>query len=770
VFSLVNTLLLRPLPHPHPERLVEISRATGDDRALLISLPSFTDYRARSSSFDGMAAYLTPPQTLAEDGATPERTFGMIVSEDFFPLLDARPLLGRTFERGEHQEGRNRVVVLSAGLWQRRFGGDPAVLGRKLRLDEQTLTVVGVMPASFNPPLGPWGHVDLWWPMVVPPQLPPQARHNNWLSVVARLKPGVPLVRAQEELSRIAGELDREHHTGSGVAVRPLQAAAVGGTEARVAWLTLALSVLVLLIACTNLAGVQLARLAARSQEYALRIALGASRARLVRQTFAESVLLSLAGGALGVVLAAWSCALLGARMTVGQQAAAVSVPIDGRVLVFALLMSLVTAAAVGVLPAFLVSGRTLSQSLRRGGRGATDRAQPALRQGLVVVEMALALALLAAGGLFLRGLERFAARDLGWQSEGVLSGFINFPVARYPNAPERNAFFDRLQPRLEAIPGLTRATLSNHIPRGALGSGVIETFQVEGLPPPPPGQAPPRSRNHVAAGYFETLGITLREGRTFRSSDRLDAPPVAIINETMARRFWPGASPIGKRIGDAVGAPHWTTIVGVVSDVHYLTQLSRPATRYQVYYPLHQRSGGALAMTLRGPRPDLLAAELRRAVADLDPTLAVHGIRTSTENLSRGLANFAVLGWIVSALAVLGLLLSGLGVYGLFSGWVVQRTREIGVRMALGAQSPEVLRLVLGKGLRLAMLGGLLGVAGGLLVVTVLRTLMSELPLRDPLVLVAVALLLIAVALFACWLPARRAARLDPMVALRAE
>jgi putative ABC transport system permease protein len=494
MFSLVNTLLLQPLPYPDPDRLVRIERTTTQERGLLTSPPTFRDYRAQSSGFSGMAALITPNFTLADAGGPAERIQGGEVSEDFFALLGARPLLGRLFLAEESQDGHDNVVVLSASAWQRLFNRDPEVVGRKFRLAGRTVTVVGVLPASFNPPLGIWGAVEVWRPMSIGPGSL-NNRHGNWLQIVARLKPGVTLAQAQAQLDDIAMAIDRAHGTRSGVAVTRLRSSPMGTTEARVAWFTLGLAVLVLMIACTNLAGVQLARLASRGHEHAIHLALGASRGRLLRQSLLEGLLLCLAGGALGLLLAVWSTSLMGARLVVGVLSAAhpsavVAVPMDARVLGFGLVLALLTALAVGTVPAWLTTRGMVANGLRTGGRGATDRAQPRLRRALVVAQMSLALMLLAAGGLLLRGLERFAVRDLGWKADGLLSGFVTVQGAGYRTPADRVALYQRLQQRLERVPGVQSVALSGSIPRGGLGAGALETVTVEGAPPRRPAAA----------------------------------------------------------------------------------------------------------------------------------------------------------------------------------------------------------------------------------------------------------------------------------------
>ena len=457
----------------------------------------------------------------------------------------------------------------------------------------------------------------------------------------------------------------------------------------------------------------------------------------------------------------------------VGGNQVTIGVPIelDGRVLVFALALALLSAVIVGIAPVWLSNRGAVFDTLRRGGRHTTDRSQPRLRQGLVVAEMAPALMLLAGGGLFLRGLQRFTHADPGWQTEGLLTGRIHLPATRYPGPAARHAAVQRLQLGLANLPGVESAALAGWLP--VTSRGKRREFRVEGELAPVPGLAPSQFDNDVSPEYFATLGIPLREGRLLGRADRLESLPVVVVNETMARQLWPGTSALGKRIAwldqDPSSPRYWKTVVGVVGDVQYRSSFEDPKSRYQAYYPLAQTSARAfrVAVRTRGD-PQALVPGLRQAVAEVDPELLVYEPLSAQALAERFSSNFFLAGWIMFALAGLGIALSGLGVYGLFSGFVVERTREIGVRMALGAQRGEVIGLILTRGLRVAGLGAGLGAIGALAVVPVLRAIAFELPAPEPAAVVLLPLLMVAVALFACWLPARRAASVDPMIALR--
>jgi putative ABC transport system permease protein len=776
MFSLVDGLLLRPLPFAGADRLVRIHRTLGggpDSGDKGPSVGAFLEYRGLTDVFSGVAAIdMRDTRFEGAPGQPPDMLWAAGVTADFFDVLGVQPRLGRLFAPGEYQRGRDRVVLLSTQLWQTRFGSDPGILGRQIRLDDQPYTVVGVMPPELYEPLRFWSRGSLWRPQSV------WAGASNedfvpLMRLLARLKPGVSWASADAAVQTVVARMERVRPTGSGARLVRPQNEGLDVAGRRATWLTLGLAVFVLLIAGINLAGVQLARLASRGQDLAVRVALGASRGRLVREMIAESLVLCAAGGALGLVIADWCAGLIASRITTGYVRATVGAPVqlDFRVFGFALALVLVTGVLVGAVPAWLSARGAVATTLRKAGRGSTERAWPRLRQGLVVAEMALALVLLAGGGLFVRGLQRFGARDPGWRVEGLLTARLAMDRPQYEGA-RRAPFLDRLEQRLAALPGVESASLAWSVPLWS--NWWVEDFWLQGTARPRPGQAPKAYANAVTPAYFRTAGVSLRAGRLFGTADRFDTEPVAIVNEAMARELWPGQSALGKRVGGAGGDPakpdQWKTIVGIVADTRPAATLTPPETGYQVYYALAQTNDGALAVLRTHGPAAALAADLRRAVADVDPSLAVYEIHSARELVDRSMANYGLLAWTLFGFAVLGLVLSALGVYGLFAGYVVERTREIGVRMALGAQAEQVLRMVLGKGLRLAFVGGMLGVAGALVAAPVLTSIAAELPAHDPLAVIVLAVVLIAVALFACWLPARRAAALDPMVALRQE
>jgi predicted permease len=541
-------------------------------------------------------------------------------------------------------------------------------------------------------------------------------------------------------------------------------------TGQRVAWLTMGLTVFVLLIACGNLANLLLARTTARAREYAIRSALGAGRQRLVAQVMTESVLLSLIGGGLGLLLAFWLNDTLGRTIRVGE-ASGIPVALDLRVLGFALALSAVTGALFGALPAWLAARADVNATLRQSSRSTTaDRASHRLRGALIVGQVAMALVLMAGATLFIRGLEQFVERDPGWRPQGVLAGSLGLPAARYPDEAAQRDFALRLQERAQALPGVEHAAVSWSLPIRSFSSS--RTFAAEGRPAPPAGQEPLTYAEGVTPGYFKTLGIALLQGREFAVGDTPDTPPVVIVNQTLAQQLWPGENPIGKRIGGSDPAdPYWTEVVGVVADVGFPANLAEPDTRYQIYWPLAQAPRGYLTVTLRSAQPpEALAPQLRQVVAALDPDQPIHDLAPAVELSQRTLANFAITGRLLGGFALLGLLLAAVGIYGVVAVFVAQRTPEIGVRIALGAQLRDVLWLVLGRGLRLTLIGSALGLVGATALARTLAAVAPGLAPGDSFAVSAAALVLVLAAAVASFVPAHRATRVDPLVALRTE
>lgn len=767
MFSVLNATLLRALPYPESGQLVRVYRTTKSAQTLPHSPANFLDHQAQNTVFSGLAAVSWTNVALAEPGHPAERVAGMSVSGDFFPVLDVRPAIGRALTPADDQPGRDDVVVLSDAFWRRRFSSDRAIVGRDIRLDGRRVTVVGVMPPGFDD-RQLWGTVEMWRPMAFT-AAQRAIRGGNSLAIIGRIKPGTTIAAAQAGMGAVAARLARDFpdsNAETGIDVRSLAATGTDPTIRLLSWLTMGLAACVLLIACANLANLQLARNVGRARDFALHAALGASRLRVMRQSLIESVVLGLAGGALGLLMAGWTTDALASRIEIAGQTG-LAMPLDRTVLAFTAGISVLTGVLFGILPAFLASRGDVNDMLKQGGRGSTSRAHHRLRHGLIVAEVAVALVLLSAAGFFIRGIERFAQRDNGWRSAEVLTGSVTLAPS-YATGDAQRAFHERLQTRLAALPGVERVALSGTLPfAGFSGS---QRFIIEGRPAPRTGTEPVRDGNTVSPEYFDTLGIGLVEGRVLAAADLTRTPNPTVINETMARHFWPGESAIGKRIAHPQ-VMEWQEIVGVVRDVTFATNLSEPRTRFQAYRLFAREPSRTFAVTMRSSLPpETLTDALRQAVSAIDPDQPVQEVQAATRVIARGLGNFGLVASMLAGFALLGLFLAAVGIYGVVAGFVGQRINEIGIRVALGAQAADVLRLVLGQGLRLALAGIAAGLFGTYAVARVLASIAPSLPAAEPVTAVIVTGLLIGFALLACWLPARQAVRVDPNVALRTE
>ncbi len=755
MFTAVQTILLRELPLADPDQVVQVFRTAPNAQRRPHAPANFLEQQAGNDVFAAMAAVDGNSFNLAEPGQPAERVLGRRLSADIFPILAVQPMLGRAFTSEEDRPGSN-VVMLSHRFWQRRFAGDAGIIGRTLRLDGETVEVIGVLPAAVRDfPLV--GEAEVWRPIGLTSQQRAN-RGGHYLQSLARLKPGVTLAEAQAAMDRLAAQQAREHpDTNAAAGLRLVPLADTMEWQAKLGlWLTVALASLVLLIACANLANLQFARTARRTPELAIRGALGASRGRLLRQLLAESLLIAALGGVLGLGLAHWGNGVLSAEIFPNGEAV---LRLNWRVLGFALLASTVAGLAFGLIPAWLASRADVNEAIKQGGRGVSgDRSRNRLQHALIVIQVALALVLLAGAGLVVSGLGRLATQTPGWEADDLIVGSIDLPEPKYRSAGTRRAFAARLKEKLEALPGVEEVAFAWSLPLRpfvAMGS-----FTIAGRPASEPGREPMRFLNAVTPGYFSSLRMKMVQGRDFAATDTAGAPPVVIINETMARTFWPGVSPLGARIGNE-------EIVGVVNDVHFPAELGAPGTRFQTYRPLAQEPPGNLCIALRG---GVSSERLRKAVAGLDADLPLSNIRSARASVEQARARLGTMGWLLSGFGVLGMLLASLGLYGVLAGFVGQKTREIGVRVALGAQLRDVLWFVVGKGLRLTLLGVALGVGGACGVARVTAALMPAVGSNDPLAIALAAGLLTAVALLACWLPARRAAKTDPMAALKAE
>jgi predicted permease len=763
IFSVVNSVLLRPLPYKDPAQIVTVLHEGWKP----VAPANFFDWRAQSHSFDSMAAAQVWNPNLT-GGDRPETLHALQLTADMFRLLGVNPLLGRTFNAGEDQSGNDHVAVLSQRLWQRRFGSDEKIIGQQIALDGESYTVIGVMPPDFQ--FAPfWAtQAEMWSPLNLTSRI--NDRQGQSLRVFARLKPSVTREQAQAEMQAINQRLAQQYpdaNKGLTVSVDSLHERVVG--ETRPALLMLLATVgFVLLIACANVANLMMARAAAKRKEIAVRTALGASRIRIIRQLLTESVMLALAGGALGLLLAMWGIAAL-IHLSPTNLPRVQTISLDSHVLYFTLALSLLTGLLFGLVPALQTTKLDLNESLKEGGRSSTEGGkQHRVRRLLVVSEMALALVLLIAGGLMMKSFLRLQAIDPGFDARNVLTMEVSLAGSQYSTDPQHVAFFNELLERVKALPGIRSASAINHLPLGGDIWGL--GFTIEGRPAPPPGEGHSAVYRIVRPGYFQTMGATLVKGRDFTEQDNETSTRVAIINETFARRHFPDEDPIGKRIKISDGDKNPREIVGIVKD---LKQSEWTAAPKPEMYLSHSQAAAPQYMTLvvrSDSDPLKLAASVENEVWAIDKNLPVSEIRSMEDVIadSVGQQRFNML--LLGIFASVALLLSVVGIYGVMSYMVTQRTHEIGIRLALGAQVSDVFKLVVGQGMTLVLIGIALGLIGAFAVTRVLSSLLYGVSTTDPLTFIGVSLLLSAIAFIACLIPARKATKVDPMVALRYE
>ena len=787
LFSVVNAVLLRPLPYDQPERLVALYTALpslGYPRVGL-SEAEFVRLRQENRSFAELAGWDWDRATLWGVG-DPERVVAPTVTANFFRTLGVKVALGRDFNVEDELAGRNSAAVLSHGFWQRKFSGDPAIIGRKLRIDGSSSTVIGVLPASFKAPpeLQADTRADMWLPFDLRQSNP--RRGSQFLKVIGRLRPGATLAQAQAEhhalARREASEYPQWYPPDIFGYLLPLERAVVG--DARLALLILLAAVaVVLLIACVNVANLLLVRGEGRGSEIAVRTALGASRGRIVRQLLTESLLLAAMGGGLGLLLAGWEIdALLAISPEDIPRLAETS--LDLRVMGFALLVSLLTATLFGLAPALRAVEFDLHTMLKEGGRAAAS-SRSRLRQSLVVLEMALAVVLLVAAGLLIRSFWKLQSVEMGFRPDHLLTMRLTPPGSAYPDNQRITGLYERLIARAGALPGVESAAVAHPLPPN--GGGQDTVIEIEGRP------FDMNRLTHmsvdfrtVSVGYFQTMGMRLAQGRSFTDADQEGATPVAVINETLARNHWPGEDPVGKRFRYLNGPPdrattRYLTIVGVVADAK--NRSLADAAWQEAFIPLAQHAatyrdrGGvqqAYNLVVRtAPDPSSLASlatAAQAAARDTERDFIISQVRTMDEILGAAVTRPRFNMILLGGFALLALGLSAVGVYGVIAYTVARREREIGVRMALGAESRDVLKLVVGEGMKLALAGVALGLVASLALTRLMKSLLFGVGPSDPLVFVAIALLLTMVTLLACWIPARRATKADPMIALRCE
>lgn len=771
MFSVVDALLFRSAPYPDAEHVVQLMATTRNDQNVRsFSEQEIREIRPTAEAFSSLTATNYTVATLVEPGRPPERLQCVSFSSGMADTFGVQPLLGRPFAADEFEQGHNQVTLLSESLWRVRFGADPNIIGRTLRLDGEAVTVIGVMPAQFEYRMY-WGNVMLWRPLnFTPDQL--NLRGYRQFSLIGRLKPGSTIDTVAAQLSALAANQEKnfpQDYPGLRYKALPLHVAAMDDVGRSISWMLLGLAGFVLLIACANLANLQLARATSSVRDLAIRAALGASPGRLIRQQLTECVLLSLTGGILGIFVALWLNRLL-ERSILIDGVPSFKAPMNATVLVATLGLSLITGLLFGVVPALLASRTDVNAALKSQGRGSTvGRHQHRLRHALIVGEIALALVLLGGAAIMNRGFAKMLERQTGWDTSHVLTAILPIPESRYSTAEKRVEFFRRLELKLVDIPGVDHAALATSLPLFNYTSD-REVFLEA------PGAAgartnPVASHVMITPDYFAAMGITVLEGRTFSPDLKPDGPQQILINESLARQFWPKESALGKRLG-AIDKNQtvWREVIGVVRDVEPAASITNPATRFAVYRPLNQEPWSYVNVVLRSENPGTLGQAIRRAIAEIDPDLAADRVGTVRQFVDSTQHNIVVVGQMLVGFAALGLVLAAVGLYGVISNLVAQRTTEFGIRLALGARPVDVLGNVLNRGLRLSLLGLAIGLIGACGFGKFLSATMPRLASVDPVALGGVSLLLFAVALLACWFPARRATKVDPMIALRAE
>ncbi|MBD0372276.1 MAG: ABC transporter permease [Pyrinomonadaceae bacterium] len=795
IFSVVNAVLLRQLPYPDAGRLVMLWSTMPSQGVPTSgsSMPDYREWRDQNKVFEGLAGFYYGDVNLSGAGQEPERVQGARITANLFDVLKVQPALGRNFLPDEERFGGHTRALLSYELWQRRYGADPGIVGRAISIGGVPYTVVGVMPKGM-PFFDNQPRVDLWTPLSFAPGDNMDTRNNYFVYLVGRLKPEVTIEQAQAEVNAIMARIQSEAKSqGIGGKLVPLHEQFVG--DVRPALLVLLGAVaFVLLVACVNVANLLLARASAREKELAIRASLGASRARLIRQLAIESLPLGLIGGGAGLLLAVWGIDVL-ASLLPASLPRHNAITVDARVLGFTLLISLLTALIFGLIPAFQVAKVDMQQALNEGGRGGTQgRRQGRLRGLLIASEMALALVLLVGAGLMIESFIRLRKVDTGFSPKNVLTMRVALPASKYPPPksiedppPVGLNFYERVLERVRALPGVESAGYSSVLPLGA-GNSWGKLFSIEGHPMPTSVEQVPVVRFALTSpDYIRAMGINLRRGRAFDEHDTEDAQQVAIISETTAKQFFAGEDPVGKTVWmgppenllpkeaiEAIGGRFTRrVVVGVVSDVKGSSlDVASEAMVYAPYYQSRREGwSNTLMLAVRtSSAPESMTASIRKEIYAIDPDQPVSDVATMEERLNQSLSQPRFSATLLGMFAVVALLLAAVGIYGVMSYLVTQRTHEIGIRMALGASARDILKMVVGHGMMLTLIGVGCGLVAAFLLTRFLASLLFEVSSFDPLTYAGVSLLLLLVAFIACYIPARRATRVDPMVALRYE
>ncbi|HEY7182260.1 MAG TPA: ABC transporter permease [Blastocatellia bacterium] len=765
MFSIINAILLKPLPFDDLDRIVAVWERVpmqGGERNT-VSVGNYLEWREQSNSFENLAIYTYWSANLGGI-ETPERVFGCHVSPNLLDTVGIKVAIGRNFRPEEDQPGNNHVLILTHGLWQRRLGGDPNVVGRTVNVNGVARTVIGVLPPNVIYPQG----AEMLAPLTMNPETM-RNRNNHDSFVVGRLKAGVSIERARSDLGAVARRLEEQYpntNAGRSVEVLPILDDTVREYKTGSLWMMGAVA-FVLLIACANVANLTLARATGRMREVAVRLALGASRGRIIRQLLIESVILATLGGAIGVMLAGWGVEAF--KVSLPEEAPRVMfgynhLGVNSRVLLYTLIVSVVTGIIFGLAPAIQASKPDLNETLKEGGAKTSGGGRHRLRAALVVAEISLSLILLAGAGLLMKNFMAVLKINPGVNTENVLTMSLTLPFAKYDDDAARRAFYDELMRRARSLPGVESAALINHLPLGQ--SNETSGFQVEGAPDPPPGQYFEAGHRVCTPDYFKTMGVQILQGREFTEADTAHSPRVIIVNETLAKRFWPGGDAIGKHL--RLGDTQWE-IVGVVGDVK--SQMVAPVTP-DYYLPLAQNTPETMTLVARArTRPLALAASIRGEAQAIDRDQPVFNIKSMDQVRDHWITPFRVISLLLSGFGVFALILAATGIYGVMAYAASQRTREIGVRMALGARRRDILTLlVMGQGMRMTAIGIVVGLAGAIGLAQVLKGVLFGINTIEWGIGAGVTLLMSGVSLLACYIPARRAAKVDPMVALRYE
>ncbi len=769
IFSVVNGVLLRPLDYPNADRIVVIRESQPPEfPEFSTAPPNYIDWTQQAKSFEGITAYTNAQLNLTGEGE-PQRLTGMRATANYFDVYGVKPFLGRWFSAEEDARGKNHVVILSHSFWQRVFGGAANVINRDLQLNGEPYSVIGIAPPGF----GQQNKTEVWTPMAFKPEeISNDGRGGHYVSTAARLRPGVTVAQADAEMRVIAAQLARQYpDTNKGWTVFVMSMLDYSVRNVRVVLYTLFGAVgCVLLIACANIANLLLARATARHREISIRAALGAGRGRLVRQFLTESVLLAFCGGVAGLILAHWGLAALLALAPATLPRAA-TIHLDGTVVAFSLALSLLTGVIFGAAPAWLAAHTDVNEALKQGARGSTEGgARGGFRSALVILELAFALVLLGGAGLLARSFMQLTHVDPGFNPENATVLRLSLPEKKYAKPEQQAAFVDSLVERLQALPGVQATGVTHAMP--LIGDWVM-VFAIDGRPALPLNEWPSANYYSVTPEYFRAMGIRLARGRVFTGRDDARAPRVAIINETLAHQFFPNEDPIGKRINIPLGAPGeltvWREIVGIVDDIKQYGVDKQ--TTSQCYEPFAQSPFDTLNVVVRtSGSPSAMLSALRPEVYAVDKDQPIGSIRPLLEIMAEKISQQRFAMTLLSVFSIVALVIAAVGIYGVMAYSVVQRTGEIGIRMALGAQTRDVLRLVLAQAGKLVGLGLVTGLVATFVVARAMTSILYRTSTHDPLTLASITILLAAVALVACLLPARRATKVDPIVALRVE